>query len=84
MALQVALQTMALVSGGGGGAACGGDDEVAAAILAAEARLATLRDPDWQRRKEREIRAKAAEARLGGLSPAQERFLRGEPATKPR
>lgn len=49
------------------------------AALAAEARLSELRDPEWRRRKEREMRAAAAEKRLGGLTPAQERFLRGEP-----
>ncbi|KAL1511555.1 hypothetical protein AB1Y20_006349 [Prymnesium parvum] len=53
------------------------------AAEAAAARLAEMRDPEWQRRKEREIRAAAAERRLGGLTPAQERFLRGEPS-KPK
>ena len=37
------------------------------AVAAARARLTELTDPDWQRRRERERRAEAAERRLGGL-----------------
>ena len=46
-------------------------------------RAAQLKDPDWQKRRERERRAAAAEARLGGLSAAQKSFLAGnKPVSK--
>ena len=48
------------------------------AVDAAQARLAQLRDPDWQKRKERELRAAAAEKRLGGLTAAQQKFMMGQ------
>lgn len=47
------------------------------AVVAARRRLEELRSPEYQRRKERELRAAAAEKRLGRLTPAQEKFLRG-------
>ena len=42
---------------------------------AAEAALGRLRDPEAVRQREREARAAAAEARLGGLTPAQKAFM---------
>jgi hypothetical protein len=63
-------------------ALAGGKDEAAEAAAAAKARLSELRDPDWQKRRERERRAEAAERRLGGLTAAQQRFLKGEPVAK--
>ena len=51
----------------------------AEAVGAAQRRLAELTDPQWQKRRERERRAEAAEKRLGMLTAAQERFLKGEP-----
>ncbi len=57
-----------------------GCDKQAEAVASAEARLAQLSDPDWRKRKERELRAAAAERRLGGLTLAQEKFMRGEKA----
>ena len=58
----------------------GGESD--AAVAAAEARLRELRDPERLRRQERERaieqRVADAKARLGTLSEAQLRFLRGE------
>ena len=73
--LEAALKALTTLCDGDGGG--GGGGEVAEAIAAATARLAELRDPDWQRRRERERRAEAAERRLGGLSAAQRAFMSG-------
>ena len=81
-ALQAALKSLlSLSSGGNGSEEAGGggavQGEAAEVVAAAETRLAQLTDPDWQKRRERERRAAAAEARLGKLTPAQEKFLKG-------
>ena len=55
----------------------GGEGEAAQAVSAARAKLAQLKDPDWQKRRERERRAEAAEKRLGKLTPAQAAFMKG-------
>ena len=63
--LQTALERAAALSGGCDAEARG----------AAEAALGRLRDPEAVRQREREARAAAAEARLGGLTPAQKAFM---------
>ena len=64
-ALAAALERAAALSGGCDAEARG----------AAEAALGRLRDPEAVRQREREARAAAAEARLGGLTPAQKAFM---------
>ena len=88
--LAAALKALLQIGGGGDAGEAsestepnkgkGGNKEVTEAIEAANQKLAQLNDPDWQRKRERERRAEAAEKRLGGLTAAQQRFLRGEPA----
>ena len=63
--LRLALERAAALSGGCDAEARG----------AAEAALGRLRDPEAVRQREREARAAAAEARLGGLTPAQKAFM---------
>ena len=81
-ALQAALKSLlSLSTGGGSSEEAGGGGakpgEAAEVVAAAQTRLAQLTNPDWQKRRERERRAEAAEKRLGKLTPAQEKFLKG-------
>ena len=70
--LEAALKALGVSAGEGGG-------ETDPAVDAARARLAQLHDPEWQKRRERERRAEAAEKRLGGLTAAQAAFMKQEP-----
>ena len=88
--LSRAMETLLLICGAEGAegaaadgtaadAAKAGGLEAEAAVVAARTRLSELSDPDWQRRRERQRRAEAAEKRLGSLTPAQAAFLKGDP-----
>ena len=74
-AIQKALSALELLNEGDGG---GSDEASKAAAEAAKARLTQLNDPEWQKRRERERRAEAAEKRLGGLTAAQKDFMLGK------